>query len=270
MHDGKVITITSGKGGVGKSTVTTNFAHFISYLGYKTLIIDMDIGLRTLDIMLGIDETKIKYDLIELTNNISLLEETLMMVKNKNDNLFLINASEYGNKEALNQLKFEKLLYKLKQDFDYIIIDSPAGIETGFYNSVNYSDHIILTVSPDIFSLKDADKVLNILDENKRKNKQTNISFIINKYIPLFADFDPNFNIENIQKKLGIPILGIIEFDPKIIKSTDIGRPYCFSKEFKSSEEMRNIVKRFLGNKIPIASINNGKSFFAKLKKLIS
>lgn len=260
MGLGKVLTIASGKGGVGKSTTVSNIAHFLAWSGYKTLIIDMDIGLRTLDFILGVPQKELKYDIIQLLNNEISIDETIIKVSSNKD-LYFIPASIDGDKELLEISKIDVLIKKLKTQFDYIVIDSPAGIETGFLSSVYFADDLILVVSPDIFSLKDADQVINILNE---ENRSINTSFIVNKFIPEFSKTDDSFNIVNIQKKLAIPLLGIVEFDPKVIKTTDIGRPICLYQKTKAGKEFRNIVQRYLGKKIPLPEY----SFFDKLKEL--
>jgi len=259
--DGKVLAITSGKGGVGKSTIVSNFGHFLAWKGFKTVILDLDIGLRTLDFILGIEEKDIKIDILQLLDNEKELEKSLIQIK-ENKKLYFIAASDEGDKESLDILKLGNLFKILKKEFDYIVIDSPAGIENGFEKSIQFADEIIITVTPDIFSIKDANKVINkIIDINEK----IDVFLLINKFMPEFASQKDNFELNTIQQELGIPLIGVVEFDVKVIKSTNIGKPICLYKDTKAGEEIRNSVKRYLGTDIPLPKysfLDKIKSFF--------
>lgn len=260
---GKVITITSGKGGVGKSTITSNIAHYLAWCNYRTLVIDLDIGLKTLDFILGIPENELKKDIIQLINGEANILESLVKVNTNKKDLYFIPAAEFGDKTDINEEKFKNIIMELKKKFDYIVIDSPAGIEDGFLHSISYADSVILTITPDVFSLKDADKVLEILDE---KNEQIDVSFIINKFIPQLFNKDEQYNIDSIRNRIGLPLLGIIEFDSKVIKSTDIGKPISLHKNSKGGEEFRSIVKRYLGEDVPLPKY----SFLDRIKNIFN
>jgi len=261
---GKVITVTSGKGGVGKSTVTANISHFFAFKGKKTLVIDLDIGLRTLDFILGVSSSNIHSNIIEIMEGKIDYKDCLIKVP-KNDNLYFIAASDDYDKQKLNIEKFQKVINELKKEWDYIIIDSPAGIENGFINSIFVADELIITVTPDNFSVNDANKVINLIEKHTENNSTY---FIVNKYIDSFAKNGDMYDINEMKKKLGVPLLGVVQFDEKIIQSTDMGIPISLYKNTKGGEEFRNIVKRLLGEDVPLPkfSILDKLKLFFKLK----
>lgn len=256
----KVITISSGKGGVGKSTTASNLAHFFGYKGYKTLIVDLDIGLKTLDLILGfknIDEEKNLANI--LLGKINYKDCFLEVPKGKN--LYFLNSSNDNDKSILEINKLNKIMEEIKKEFDYIIIDGPSGVENGFVSSYLIADIVILTITPDNFSVIDAQNAISLIEKNSKKD----IYFILNKYDDELVKNGYMFDVEQIKKQLGIPLLGIVNYDEYIIKSTDLGVPICFYSKTKGGEEFRNIVKRLLGEDIPLPKV----SLFTKLKDLL-
>jgi septum site-determining protein MinD len=224
---GKIITVTSGKGGVGKSTVSANIGKGFSLLNYKTLLIDFDIGLKNLDILLNIEEDS-EYDLIDLMNNESTLKKSIKQI---DDKLFYLSAFQKYDKSFLDEFQINNLFTSLKKDFDIIIIDSPAGIENGFMQSIEISDNIVLVINPDIASIRDSDKVLNII-QKYNKNIQNKLSVKINLVINKFIDNEEySISLDTIKSLLNIDIYSIIEYDEKMNYYYNNGIPAIINKE---------------------------------------
>jgi len=242
---GKIYTITSGKGGVGKSTTTANLALGMALLGKKVVAIDLDIGLRNLDMILGL-ENRIVYNIIDLLEGRAKLNSALIRDK-RGDNLKLLAASQTNSKEDLSKEKFLNLLEQLREQFDFVFIDSPAGIETGFSNAFAGADNIIIVATPEISSIRDADRVVGILEANGKQN----ISLILNRVQPELVKKGEMMSQEDILQILAIDLLGIVPNDPRMIEYTNKGEPAVLDKSSATSNAYTNIVRRLLGEDVP-------------------
>ena len=260
----RVITVTSGKGGVGKTTTVANLGAFLSQMGKKAILIDGDIGLRNLDLVLGL-ENRVVYTLIDAIEGRCKIKQAL--VKDKRfENLFLLPAAQNKDKESVDKNDFKNLVEKIRSMAEFIIIDSPAGIERGFQNAIFPSDEVIIVTIPEVSAIRDADKVVGLLESNGK----TKYSLIINKIRPSMVSRGDMLGIDDVQDILSINLLGVVPEDENIIVSTNRGNPVVFSKNSKSGEAFKNIAKRVLGENVPFLQLEEKQGFWAKVYDAIS
>ena len=265
----EVITITSGKGGVGKSTTTANVATALAMDGKKVIAIDFDIGLRNLDMILGL-ENRIVYDVVDVMEGKCNLAQAIIKDKRTN-NLHFLPASQTKDKTVLNKEKVEKLLNELKKDFDYILIDSPAGIESGFEHSIFLADRALIVTTPEISAVRDADRVIGIIDAKSKKAKEgeeVQKHIIINRIKPELVEKGEMLSIEDVLHILALPLIGIIPEDEEIVKSTNLGEPVALKKDSLVGEAYRRIAKRIQGEEVEFLDLKAKKGLFEKLKGL--
>jgi len=263
---GEVITVTSGKGGVGKSTLSANLAVGLSELGKKVVAIDFDIGLRNLDMILGL-ENRIVYDVIDVMEGRCNLPQALINDK-RSKNLYFLPASQTSDKNVLDREKVRKLLEELKKDFDIIVIDSPAGIESGFEHSIFLADRALIVSTPDVSAVRDADRVIGIIDakSEKAKNGEEVLKHvIINRLKPEMVSSGNMLGIEDVLNILALPLIGVIPEDEKIITSTNKGEPIYYDKDSKAAEAYHRIAQRILGDDVAFLDLSVKKGFFARL-----
>jgi len=272
LINGKVLTITSGKGGVGKSTSAANIATGLAKLGKKVVVTDFDIGLRNLDMILGL-ENRVIYDNIDVMDGRCNLAQALIKSK-KNENLYFLPASQTADKTALKIQKVKNLINDLKSKFDYVIIDSPAGIEEGFEHSVVLADEILIVVNPEISSIKDADKVIGIVDAKCEKSK---LGIDIPKYLIItrikqeLVNQGKMLSIDNILEILSIPLIGIVPEDDNVIGSTNIGIPVIEnSHKLISGKAYENISRRILGETVDFIALEESNKFKTFIKSFFS
>ncbi len=251
--NGKVITITSGKGGVGKSTSTANIALGLALAGKKVVAVDLDIGLRNLDMILGL-ENRIVYDIVNVVEKVCKLNQALIKDK-RTDNLYLIAAAQTRDKSAVTSQQIIDLANELKSKFDYIILDSPAGIESGFRNAMLPADEVIIITTPEISAVRDADRVIGILEANNKKE----MSLIINRINPTLVKKGDMMSKDDVLQVLSIPLLGIVPEDKNIVSYTNIGEPSILHKDSNSGKAYANIVRRILGEDVPLMEIMEEK-----------
>jgi len=265
----EVITITSGKGGVGKSTTTANVATALAMDGKKVIAIDFDIGLRNLDMILGL-ENRIVYDVVDVMEGKCNLAQAIIKDKRTN-NLHFLPASQTKDKTVLNKEKVEKLLNELKKDFDYILIDSPAGIESGFEHSIFLADRALIVTTPEISAVRDADRVIGIIDAKSKKAKEgeeVQKHIIINRIKPELVEKGEMLSTEDVLHILALPLIGIIPEDEEIVKSTNLGEPVALKKDSLVGEAYRRIAKRIQGEEVEFLDLKAKKGLFEKLKGL--
>ena len=265
----EVITVTSGKGGVGKSTTTANVATALALDGKKVIAVDFDIGLRNLDMILGL-ENRIVYDVVDVMEERCNLAQAVIKDK-RTTNLHFLPASQTKDKTILNKEKVEKLINDLKKDFDYILIDSPAGIESGFEHSIYLADRALVVTTPEISSVRDADRVIGIIDAKSKKAKEgreVNKHIIINRLKPELVEKGEMLSTEDVLHILALPLIGIVPDDEDIVKSTNLGEPIALNQNSLVGEAFRRIAKRIQGEDAEFLDISVKKGFFSKLKGL--
>lgn len=219
----KVYVVTSGKGGVGKTTLTANLSAAMSLNGHKTLVVDMDVGLRNLDVIMGM-ENRIVYNLIDVLEGKCRINQAIIK-SHRNPNLFLLPAAQGKTKDDIDAEQIYKLLYLLRNEFDYIFLDCPAGIEKGFINSCRYADEAILVVTPDVASVRDADRVLGILTDMDIPCTK----LVINKYRKIMAFTKDSLKDKDIEQILGLKVVGLIPESKIVIKNNNHGADSLFS-----------------------------------------
>jgi len=266
---GTVITVTSGKGGVGKSTTAANVAVGLAKSGKRVVAVDFDIGLRNLDMILGL-ENRIVYDLIDVIEKRCNLSQALINDKRAKD-LYFLPASQTRDKTALKKDKVEELIESLKKDFDYIMLDSPAGIESGFENAIFLADQALIIATPDVSSVRDADRVIGIIDAKSKKAKngeEVSKKIVINRLKPEMVESGEMMSINDILNILALPLVGVIPEDSKIISATNVGEPIIYDKNSLAGEAFRRLSKRILGEKTEFLDLKSKKGFVNFLRGL--
>ncbi|MGM0437165.1 MAG: septum site-determining protein MinD [Bacillota bacterium] len=258
---GKVIVITSGKGGVGKTTATANIGTALAEIGKKVCLIDADIGLRNLDVVLGL-ENRIVYDIVDVVEGNCRLEQALIKDK-RNNNLVLLPAAQTRDKTAVSPEQMRELTDTLKEDMDYVLVDSPAGIEQGFKNSIAGADDAIILTTPEVSAVRDADRIIGLLEAEGVNDPEV----IINRIRMDMVERGDMMNIDDMIEILAINLLGVVPDDESIVVSTNRGEPIVLSNGVKASEAFNNIAHRITGKDIPIMDLKED-SMMTKLKKI--
>lgn len=251
---GKAIVITSGKGGVGKTTSTANIGTALALQGKKVCLVDMDIGLRNLDVILGL-ENRIIYDIIDVVEGRAKLHQALIKDKRFNDQLFLLPAAQHADKNDINENQMIELVNELRNDFEFILIDCPAGIEQGFKNSIAAADEAILVTTPEISAIRDADRIIGLIEQTDIKSPQ----LIINRIRKVMMQEGDVMDIEEITRHLSIKLLGIIFEDDEVVRSSNKGNPVVLDPNHPSSQGYRNIARRILGDTVPLMTVKEEK-----------
>ena len=260
----KVIVVTSGKGGVGKTTTTANLGTALALLGKKVVLVDTDIGLRNLDVVLGL-ENRIVYDLVDVIEGTCRLKQAL--VKDKRfEGEYLLPAAQTRDKTAVNPEQMIQLTNTLREEFDYILIDCPAGIEHGFRNAIAGADDAIVVTTPQIAAVRDADRIIGLLEANDVDNPK----LIINRLEPDMVRKGDMMTIEDIVSILSIELLGVVPDDQTIVISTNKGEPAVTDKKSVAGKAYNNIAKRIIGEDLPMMDIMGETSWFGKLKKMFN
>ncbi|EMG98111.1 septum site-determining protein MinD [Helicobacter pylori] len=265
-----VVTITSGKGGVGKSTTTANLAIGLAESGKKVVAVDFDIGLRNLDMILGL-ENRIVFDVVDVMEKKCNLSQALIVDK-QTKNLSFLAASQNKDKNVLDKEKVAVLINALRADFDYILIDSPAGIESGFEHAVLHADMALVVVTPEVSSLRDSDRVIGIIDaksDRAKKGKEVHKYLIINRIKPELVRSGEMIPTEEVLKILGLPLIGMIPEDSHIISATNRGEP-VIRADCESAKAYKRITKRILGEEVEFVEFKAKKGFFGALKGIFS
>ena len=263
---GTIITVTSGKGGVGKSTTTANLAVGLANLGKKVVAIDFDIGLRNLDMILGL-ENRIVYDVVDVMEERCNLAQALINDK-KSKNLYFLPASQTKDKNVLERGKVQKLLESLKKDFDIVLLDSPAGIESGFEHSIFLADRALIVSTPDVSSVRDADRVIGIIDAKSEKAKngeEVEKHVIINRLKPEMVESGNMLSTDDVLSILALPLIGVVPDDEEIIGATNMGEPIINREKSLAAESYRKISQRVLGEEVEFLDLKVKKGFFKRL-----
>ncbi len=256
----EVIVITSGKGGVGKTTTTANLGVGLSKLGKKVLLIDTDIGLRNLDVVLGL-ENIIVYDLVDVVNGVC--DPQRAVIKDKRfDGLFLIPAAQTHDKDAVSENQMKELCDKLRDEYDFILIDCPAGIEQGFRNAIAGADKALVVATPDVSSVRDADRIVGLLEAYGIEDHYV----LINKICPDLVSRGYMLSVDDIINMININLIGVVADDKEIIISNTKGEPAVINPKSLAGQGYRNITERLIGKNIPLMDFAD-KSLSGRLKK---
>ncbi len=266
----KIIVITSGKGGVGKTTTSAALGTGLALRGYKTVVVDFDVGLRNLDIIMGC-ERRVVYDFINVIHEEATLNQALIKDK-RVKNLFILPASQTRDKDALNKEGVERVLNELKEDFDYILCDSPAGIETGAQLAMFFADQAIVVTNPEISSVRDSDRILGILSSKTQRAEQglSPISehLLLTRYSPRRVSTGEMLAVEDVQEILAIPLLGVIPESQAVLRASNMGTPVILDEECDAGKAYVDAVSRLLGEEKPHRFLNiEKKGFFKRIFK---
>ncbi len=251
----KIIVVTSGKGGVGKTTTSASFSSGLALRGYKTAVIDFDVGLRNLDLIMGC-ERRVVYDLINVIQGEANLNQAL--IKDKLcENLYVLAASQTRDKEALTQQGVEKVLNELKaMDFEYIVCDSPAGIETGALMAMHFADEALVVTNPEVSSVRDSDRILGMLASKTRRAieglEAIKEHLLITRYNPTRVDQGQMLSLEDIQDILRVKLIGVIPESESVLQASNQGLPVIHMNGMDVSEAYKDVIDRFLGNEKPM------------------
>ena len=259
---GKVIVITSGKGGVGKTTSTANIGTALAMLGHKVALLDTDIGLRNLDVIMGL-ENRIVYDLVDAVRGNCRLKQALIKDK-RLDNLFLLPAAQTKDKTAVSNDQMAELCEKLKEEFDYVVIDCPAGIEHGFKNAIAGADEAVVVTTPEVSAVRDADRIIGLLEAAGLESPR----LIVNRMRNNMVKSGDMMSVDDILDILAIELLGVVPDDDAIVISSNRGEPTVFDPKSRPGLAYRNIARRLTGEEVPLMNLDEKQSFFSKLKSL--
>jgi len=256
----RVIVVTSGKGGVGKTTVTANIATALASMGKKVLAIDADIGLRNLDMILGL-ENRIVYDIVDVVEGRVLPKKAF--VKDKRGlPLFLLPAAQTKDKDAVKPDQLQEIVDEVREDFDYIFIDSPAGIESGFKTAATPADEALIVTNPEVSSVRDADRIIGLLE----KMEKDKMRLIINRIKIHQVKKGEMLSVEDVEEILQIPKVGIVPDEEKMVDFTNKGEPIVLhEEEYPAAKALVNIARRLEGEDVPFNELEIKKGFFARL-----
>lgn len=263
----KIVVVTSGKGGVGKTTTSASFATGLALRGHKTCVIDFDVGLRNLDLIMGV-ERRVVYDLINVINEEAKLSQALIKDKQL-DKLFILAASQTRDKDALKQEGVERILNELKeQGFDYIVCDSPAGIETGALMAMHYADEALIVTNPEVSSVRDSDRILGMLSSKTKRAiegaEPIKEHLLITRYNPNRVEGGQMLSLDDINEILRTKLIGVIPESEIVLQASNQGTPAIQMQGSDVAEAYADVVARFLGEDKPMRFIEADKKGFFK------
>jgi septum site-determining protein MinD len=259
----KVVTVTSGKGGVGKTTITANLGAALASQGQRVVCIDADIGLRNLDVVLGL-ENRIVYDLVDIVEGRCRLRQAMIRDK-RNQGLYLIPAAQTRDKTAISPSDMVRLCEELRSDHDWIIVDSPAGIERGFRNAIAAADLVFVVTNPEVSAVRDADRIIGLIEAEGKGPAQ----LIINRINTDMVRKGDMITTEDIVDLLAVDLIGVIPEDNQVIISTNQGTPISLDGKSAAGEAFRNISRRMMGAKIPFMDLSKRGNVFRRIGNLI-
>jgi septum site-determining protein MinD len=258
-----VITITSGKGGVGKTTATANLGVALALLGQRVVAIDADIGLRNLDVVMGL-ENRIVYDIVDVVEGHCRLRQALIRDKRVPE-LYLLPAAQTRDKTAVSPEDMVRLCDQMRSDFDFILIDSPAGIEHGFRNAIAPADKVIIITTPEVAAVRDADRIIGLIEAQEKGPA----SLIINRIKPDMVRYGDMLNTSDVIEILAIDLIGIVPDDKAIIVSTNKGVPIVLDDKAPAGLAFRNIARRLLGEEVPFLYIRELPNLFERFVRFV-
>jgi septum site-determining protein MinD len=258
----QVVTVTSGKGGVGKTTATANIATALTSNGYKTVCIDADIGLRNLDVVLGL-ENRIVYDLVDIIEGRCRLRQAMIRDKRLPD-LYLIPAAQTRDKSAVSPSDMIRLCDELRNECDWILIDSPAGIERGFRNAIAPANIVLVVTNPEISAVRDADRIIGLIESEEKGPAK----LIINRIKPSLVKREDMLSPDDVLELLAVELIGIVPEDENVILSTNRGVPIVLDGKSKAGQAFRNIASRLCGESVTFVDINEQTNFIDRISRI--
>lgn len=257
----EIIVITSGKGGVGKTTTTANVGTGLAQLNKKVVLIDTDIGLRNLDVVMGL-ENRIVYNLVDVIEGKCRIKQALIKDK-KYPNLFLLPSAQTRDKTSVTPEQMRKLTDELSEEFDYILLDCPAGIEQGFKNAIAGADRALIVTTPEVSAIRDADRIIGLLEANDLRK----IDLIVNRLRMDMVKRGDMMSMDDVVEILAIDLIGAVPDDENVVVATNKGEPLVGSDTL-AGQAYLNICKRIIGEEVPILDLNLNNSFWSKLANL--
>lgn len=261
--NGRVITITSGKGGVGKTTTTANIGAALAALGNSVLLIDADIGLRNLDLVLGL-ENRIVYDLVDVVEGTCRVRQAMIRDK-RLENLHLIPSAQTRDKEAVSPHQMVQLCDELRKQFDYVLLDSPAGIEQGFRNAISGADEVVVVTNPEVSSVRDADRIIGMVEAAELPVPR----LILNRLDPIQVRRGEMMSLADVTDILAVPVLGIVPHDETIVTASNRGEPAALDDQSRAGQAFRNIADRLEGVEVPLMSMDVPDGTFKRMLRVL-
>ncbi len=261
--DSRVITITSGKGGVGKTTTTANLGTGLAMQGKKVVVLDSDIGLRNLDAVLGL-ENRIVYDLVDVVEGQCRLRQALIKDKRLPE-LYLLPAAQTRDKNAINSVQMEQLCQQLRQEFDFVLIDSPAGIEQGFRNAIVGADEIVIVANPEMASVRDADRIIGLVEAAGKPEPR----LILNRLRADMVRRGDMMDVADVIEVLGIDLIGIVPEDELIIVATNKGEPVVYEKRSRAGRAFLNASHRLMGEEVPLDEVEEAPTLIERFRRMM-
>lgn len=261
----KIIVVTSGKGGVGKTTTSAAFAAALAQKGHKTAVIDFDVGLRNLDLVMGC-ERRVVYDFVNVIQGDATLKQALIKDK-RLPNLFILPASQTRDKDALSLEGVGEILAELSQDFDYIVCDSPAGIEQGAQVALYFADEAIIVTNPEVSSVRDSDRIIGILQSKSRaaeQGQQVKEHLLLTRYNPDRVARGEMLSVQDVEDILAVPLLGVIPESEAVLKASNQGVPVAHDEDSDAGQAYQDAVARYLGEDRPHRFLERQKKGFLK------
>ena len=262
---GRVIVITSGKGGVGKTTTSANIGTALAKAGNKVVLIDTDIGLRNLDLLLGL-ENRIVYTIVDVVEERCKLKQALVKDK-KNPNLALLAAAQTRDKTSVSQEQLKDICEQLKKKYDFILVDCPAGIEQGFQNAVAGASEAIVVTTPEMSAVRDADRIIGLLEA---REEIESYKLLLNRVRPNLIDTNDMMSVEDVVEILSCELIGVIPEDTGIITSTNKGEPIVNDEKSLAGQAYLNVARRIMGEEVPLLDIDEPDTFIDKIKKFFT
>lgn len=262
----RIIVVTSGKGGVGKTTTSAAIATGLAVRGHKTVVIDFDVGLRNLDLIMGC-ERRVVYDFVNVIKGESTLNQAMIKDK-RTEGLYILPASQTRDKDALSREGVEKVINELSKDFEFIVCDSPAGIETGALMALYFADEAIVVTNPEVSSVRDSDRILGILQSKSRRAEQSQEPIkehlLLTRYNPTRVEAGEMLSVGDVEEILAIPLLGVIPESEAVLKASNQGTPVILDNDSLAGQAYNDAVDRLLGKEMPHRFLEAEKKSFLK------
>ncbi|HUS17999.1 MAG TPA: septum site-determining protein MinD [Chloroflexia bacterium] len=261
---GRVITVTSGKGGVGKTTTTANLGTALALLGRKVVVIDADIGLRNLDVVMGL-EKRIVYDIVDVVEGRCRIRQALIKDK-RFPELYLLPAAQTRDKSAVNPAQMRLLCDHLKSEFDFVLVDCPAGIEQGFKNAIAGADSVIIVTTPEVSAVRDADRVIGLVEANGLPSPR----LVLNRIRPELVRRGEMMTQHDVIEILAVDLLGVVPDDESIVISTNRGEAAATDKSSRAGQAYTNIARRLLGEDVPFMNLEGDRGWMDRIRRRLA